>query len=108
MEGHAKSLFLLRVLFKCLFLLINLRLLGRNFSWLHTSESVESKLGFSFSNAQKQFPRSKCLSSVFSKCLFSRFARYEGNKAIISASQSAVLVTAPFQMKSHRPGTAPN
>lgn len=68
--GCAKSLFLLGVSFKCRLLLMNLRLLSHSLSRLHTPESVDSKLEFSLSNAQKLFSRSECLSSVFSKCLF--------------------------------------
>lgn len=108
MWGYVKSLFLLSVLFKCLFPSVNLRLFSHKLPRLRASESVENKLGFSLSNAQNPLPRSKCLSSMFSKCVFFSFARYEGNKAIISASQNAVLIAAPLQMESERPGIVPN
>lgn len=106
--GCVKPLFLLRVLLKCLFLLVNLRPLSHNLSGVCVSESVESKLGFSLSNAWKLFPGRKCLSSMFSTCLFFSFARHEGNKAMISASQNAVLIAAALQVESQRPAIVPN
>lgn len=103
-----KYLFFLSILFKCLFPLVNLRPFSHKLPRLCASESIENKLGFSLSNAQNLLPRSKCLSSMSSKCVFFSFARYEGNKAIISASQNAVLIAAPLQMERERLGIVPN